>query len=112
MPLDVPKTITVETEIHVGCPKLRRPSSENDCPPIFRSLVHLTTSQGACCGSCSRSAVAEKGWLAKDEFREWVWKTNGDDARGLLNDEDDSLDWKRRSNGRWAGLGLDAEDSR
>lgn len=38
--------------------------------------------------------------------------TNGDDGRGLLNDEDDSLDWKRRSNGRWAGLGLDLVEAR
>jgi hypothetical protein len=93
MPLDVPSTIAVDTHIQVGRPKFRRPISENDCPAILRSFVHRTTSQGACGVSGSRSGVLKRGgWLANEELRECVCNTNGDDGRGLLNDEDDSLD--------------------
>lgn len=47
-----------------------------------------------------------------DELRECVGSRNGEDGRGLLKEDDDSLDWKRKSNGRWAGLGLDLTEVR
>lgn len=106
MPLEVPSTMTVEIVIHVGWPQFRRPASENACPVILRSLVHRTTSQGACDGSDSISGVAERARLARDECRECPGARNGDGDRGLLSDEDDNRDWKRRSNGRWVGPGL------
>lgn len=71
MPFEVPNTIAVETARHVGRPKLRRPISEKAWPAIFRNLVHLTTSHGACGVSDSRSGVLERGsWLANEELRE------------------------------------------
>jgi len=95
----------VETARHVGRPKLRFPISENACPVIFRSFVHRTTSHGLWDGSLSDSGVGES-WLAIDDCREWRWARNGEPCLEALSGDDDSRDWKRRSNGRWAGLGL------
>lgn len=47
MPFEVPKAINAATAMHVGRPKFRLPISENACPLIFLSFVHLTTSQAA-----------------------------------------------------------------
>jgi hypothetical protein len=41
-----------------------------------------------------------------EDCRECRCDRYGEDGRGTLRDDEDSLDWKRRSKGRWAGLGL------
>lgn len=73
MPLDVPTTMAVEMAMHVGRPKLRRPTSEKARPVIFCSLVHRTTSHGPFGASTSESGAEEKVWLAKEEWRECWW---------------------------------------
>jgi hypothetical protein len=111
MPLDVPMTIDVDTARQVGRPKLRFPISENACPVIFRNFVHRTTSQGPWSGSVSVSGVGET-WLVIEDCRECRCAKNGEPDLDTLCGEDDSRDWKRRSNGRRAGLGLTSGDPR
>lgn len=101
----------VETARHVGRPKLRFPISENACPVILRNFVHLTTSHGFCGVSLSVSGVGEI-WLVIDDCLEWMWARNGDPDLDALRGDEDSRDWKRRSNGRCAGLGLTRGDPR
>lgn len=96
----------VETTMQVGCPKFRFPTSENACPLSFFNLVHCTTSQGPRGMSAPESTVPGDRWLVREDFREWIWARNGDDGRKLTGDAEESLDWKRRSKGRWEGLGL------
>lgn len=89
----------VETAKQVGRPKLRFPISENACPVIFRSLVHLTTSHRLCGGSLSASGVGDI-WLVIDDCREWIWARKGDPDLDALKGDEERRDWKRRSNGR------------
>jgi hypothetical protein len=84
---------------------LRLPISEKACPVILRSLVHRTTSHGLGGTSLSDSGVGET-WLVIDDCRECRCARNGEPDRGALSGDEDNRDWKRRSKGRWAGLGL------
>ena len=56
----MPTAINADTAKHVGLPKFRLPTSEYSCPVIFRSFVHLTTSQGACGGSSDVASPCEE----------------------------------------------------
>ena len=105
MPFDVPITIDVETAKQVGLPKLRFPISEKAWPVIFRNFVHRTTSHGLGGTSLSGSGVGET-WLVIDDCRECSCARNGEPDLDALSGDEDNRDWKRRSNGRWAGLGL------
>lgn len=95
----------MDTAKQVGRPKLRRPTSEKAWPVIFRNLVHRTTSQGLCGNSGSESGVGDT-WLVIEDCREWICARKGEPVREALSGDDDNRDWKRRSNGRCAGLGL------
>lgn len=103
--MEVPTTMLVDTAKQVGRPKLRLPISENACPVIFRSFVHRTTSHGLGGDSGSDSGVGDT-WLVIDDCREWIWARYGEPDRDTLRGDEDKRDWKRRSNGRWTGLGL------
>jgi hypothetical protein len=104
MPFEVPSTIDAETDIHVGVPKLRLPTSEKACPFSFLSFVHLTTSQGG--EGVSVSPVSLRNWLFIDNWRECGLKELGDDARGTLREEIERRVENRLSNGRNDGVGL------
>jgi len=60
--------IDAETDIHVGVPKLRFPTSENACPLIFFNFVHLTTSHGG--DGVSVSPESCISWLLTEDCRE------------------------------------------
>lgn len=100
-PLDVPTTSETVTLRQVGRPKLRLPTSEKTCAVMVLSLVHRTTSQGACGVSAPWSTAS--GWktmlLATEDCRECGDKNAGDWTRGDDSGEGDSRDEKRRSNG-------------
>jgi hypothetical protein len=100
----VPRTIDADTDIHVGTPKLRLPTSEKACPFIFFSLVHRTTSHGG--DGVSVSSESGRNWLLKETFREWLLRKAGEEARGGVRVELERRDWKRLSNGRNDGVGL------
>ena len=100
----MPRTIDADTDIHVGTPKLRLPTSEKACPFIFFSFVHRTTSHGG--DGVSVSPESGKNWLFKETFREWLLRKAGEEARGGVRVELERRDWKRLSNGRNDGVGL------
>jgi hypothetical protein len=50
--------------------------------------------------------VAGDNRLVSDDLREWIFAKKGEDGRMLPGDEEDNLDWNRRSKGRCDGLGL------
>ena len=100
----MPKTIDADTDIHVGMPKLRLPTSENACPFIFFNFVHRTTSQGGALVSVSPGS--RSNWLLREARREFPVMNDGEEARGILSEGDESLDWNRLSKGRKDGVGL------
>jgi hypothetical protein len=93
-----------ETDIHVGTPKFRLPTSENACPFIFLSLVHRTTSHGG--DGVSVSPESGSSWLVREGLRVFGLRKAGEEARGGVRVEDDRRDWKRLSKGRKDGVGL------
>lgn len=86
MPLDVPKAINADTARQVGDPKLRRPASENAWPFIFFSLVHRTTSHGG--EGVSVSVWSKRKLELREILRLWAERKAGEDARGVLEDEE------------------------
>ena len=100
----MPRTIDAETDIHVGTPKLRLPTSENACPFNFFNFVHRTTSHGG--EGVSVSPESGRMVLAREACREWPLRKAGEDARGMLREELERRDWKRLSKGRKEGVGL------
>jgi hypothetical protein len=98
-PLEVPIASDAATLRHVGRPKLRLPISEKTWPVIFFSLVHRTTSQGACGVSASSGCCWNKILLDREDCLEWADRNAGEEARGDASGEGDSREEKRRSNG-------------
>lgn len=98
-PFEVPIASDAATLRQVGRPKLRLPISEKTCPVIFFSLVHLTTSHGACGVSASSGCCWKRRLLDKDDCLECADRKAGDAARGDARGEGESREEKRRSNG-------------
>lgn len=54
-----------------------------------------------------------ESWLTNEECREWIYPKYGEDVREPNGEDgEESRDWKRRSKGRWEGLGLGRSASR
>lgn len=100
-PFDVPMTSETVTLRQVGLPKLRLPTSEKTCPVIFFSLVHRTTSHGAC--GVSAPSPSDSGLnnrlLDTEDCRECAERKAGDAPRGDAKGEGDRRAENRRSNG-------------
>jgi hypothetical protein len=103
-PLDVPITSEAATLRQVGRPKLRLPTSEKTWPVAFFSLVHRTTSHGACGVSAPSAACWKMSWLETEDWREWGDRNAGDEARGVASGEGERREEKRRSKG-WSDVG-------
>lgn len=102
----MPNKIEAETDIQVGTPKLRFPSSENACPFIFLSFVHLITSHGG--DGVSVSLGSSGIWLLMELCLPWFLRYAGvgEAGRGMESVELERRDWNRLSNGRKEGVGL------
>lgn len=90
---------------HVGRPKLRFPTSEKTCPVIFFSLVHRTTSHGACGVSVSSGCCWKSRLLDTEDCRECEERKAGlETMRGDASGEGESRAENRRSKG-WSEVG-------
>jgi hypothetical protein len=103
-PLEVPTARDAATLRHVGRPKLRLPISEKTWPVMIFSLVHRTTSHGACGVSASSDACRKSRLLDIEDCRECEERKAGEEARGDASGEGESREEKRRSNG-WSEVG-------
>lgn len=90
--------------MHVGEPKLRRPTSENAWPFSFFNFVHRTTSHGG--EGVSVSAVSSANWLVTEPCRLWLERKAGEDGLGERLLGEAMREEKRRSKGRKEGVGL------
>jgi hypothetical protein len=68
------------------------------------SLVHRTTSHGACGVSASSGACLNRRLLDIEDCRECGERKAGEEARGDASGEGESREEKRRSNG-WSEVG-------